>query len=350
MIERAMRCLAAVFVVIGLGSSAFAQTTLVSPSNQANVKPAFSDLSGSATCAQLPALTGDTTSSAGACATVNLQVHGVIYPAAPSVNTVPVVTNAAGGGTVTYEAIPNAALANASTTVNGQTCTLGSACTITASAGTITIGTTTVAGTPVSGNILTISGTTLAQAGVTGTLGSVVQSVSPALTGTPTAPTAAGGTNTTQLSTTAFTLANAPAATTAVAHEYVTAYASLGSGLTLAQPNFGDLTNTVTAKTTAYSVLSGDNATWFTNTGAGGSVVLTLPASPATNQVNCAIVTAAQTLEFLMPASTKVAVGTTNGASAGNIQSNAPYSKVCLWAQTATQWVGLDMTGTWTVN
>jgi hypothetical protein len=39
-------------------------------------QPAFSDLTGSATCAQLPALTGDATSSAGACATT-LATSGV---------------------------------------------------------------------------------------------------------------------------------------------------------------------------------------------------------------------------------------------------------------------------------
>jgi hypothetical protein len=38
----------------------------------------------------------------------------------------------------------------------------------------------------------------------TGTAGSLVFSISPALTGTPTAPTATAGTNTTQIATTAF--------------------------------------------------------------------------------------------------------------------------------------------------
>ena len=41
--------------------------------------------------------------------------------------------------------VTNADLVNAATTVNGQTCTLGLTCTITASAGTITVGTTTIA-------------------------------------------------------------------------------------------------------------------------------------------------------------------------------------------------------------
>ena len=54
------------------------------------------------------------------------KVNGVTYGASPSINTVPVVT---GTNAITYEAVPNAALANSSTTVNGQTCTLGSTCT-----------------------------------------------------------------------------------------------------------------------------------------------------------------------------------------------------------------------------
>jgi hypothetical protein len=39
-------------------------------------QPGFSNLSGSATCAQLPALTGDTTTSAGSCATTTAKING----------------------------------------------------------------------------------------------------------------------------------------------------------------------------------------------------------------------------------------------------------------------------------
>jgi hypothetical protein len=80
------------------------------------------------TCSQLPALIGDATSSAGSCTVTVGNVKGVTYGASPSTNTVPVVT---APNTVTYEAVPNAALANPATTVNGQTCTLGSTCIIT---------------------------------------------------------------------------------------------------------------------------------------------------------------------------------------------------------------------------
>ena|SRR5438105_701478 len=46
----------------------------------------------------------------------NAKVNGVSYPASPSTNTVPVVT---GANTMTYEAIPNTALANSSVTLLG---------------------------------------------------------------------------------------------------------------------------------------------------------------------------------------------------------------------------------------
>ena len=108
---------------------------------------------------------------------------------------------------------------------------------------------------------------------------------------------------------------------------------------------------TLTAKTTGYSVLSGDAGTYFSNSGAGGSVIFTLPASPATAQQNCYIVAAAQILEILAPASTKIAIGNTNSATAGNIQSNTVNNTVCILALTATQWVSIGPSaGTWTVN
>jgi Concanavalin A-like lectin/glucanases superfamily len=75
-------------------------------------QPAFSDLSGSATCSQQPAHTGDTTSSAGSCATTTVKVNGVSYGTSPSTNTVPVVT---GSNTVTYETVPVAAGGTGST-------------------------------------------------------------------------------------------------------------------------------------------------------------------------------------------------------------------------------------------
>jgi hypothetical protein len=65
------------------------------------------------------------------------KVNGVSFPSGPSTDTVPVIT---GANTVTWEALPNSALANPSTTVNGQTCTLGSSCSISATLASIADG------------------------------------------------------------------------------------------------------------------------------------------------------------------------------------------------------------------
>lgn len=46
------------------------------------------------------------------------KVNGVVHPSAPLVNTVPVVTNAASGGTVTYQAVPATAIASGAAATN----------------------------------------------------------------------------------------------------------------------------------------------------------------------------------------------------------------------------------------
>lgn len=69
-------------------------------------QPAFTDISGSVASTQVPALTGDTTASAGTTVTTTVKVNGVAYGTSPSTNTVPVVT---GSNTITYETVPVAA-------------------------------------------------------------------------------------------------------------------------------------------------------------------------------------------------------------------------------------------------
>lgn len=76
-------------------------------------------------------LTGDTTGSGTtSIATTTSKVHGVAYGTSPSTNTVPVVT---GTNAVTYETVPNAALANSSLTVAGHSISLGGTQTLAAS-------------------------------------------------------------------------------------------------------------------------------------------------------------------------------------------------------------------------
>jgi hypothetical protein len=112
-------------------------------------QPGFSDVSGSATCAQLPALTGDVTTSAGACATtlkttptittpvLNHPTIGIAGTAASAhvltVGTAPTCAFSTGGGTS-----PSCALETGSTDLAGtMTITTGSGSP--GSAGTITL-------------------------------------------------------------------------------------------------------------------------------------------------------------------------------------------------------------------
>jgi len=145
--------------------------------------------------------------SSWACLTSGSNPGTVTYFNAPSGSwpswLVPTVIDPATTPTlnVTAGPVPNAALQYDSTTVNGQSCVLGSTCTITAGGGTTT-------------DALTFATTGGASPGTTfngsaavtvspGTIGAAPL-VSPALTGTPTSPTAAASTNTTQIATTAF--------------------------------------------------------------------------------------------------------------------------------------------------
>ncbi len=54
-------------------------TSLANSGVFSSLQPAFSDLSGSATCSQLPALAGDTTTSAGSCATTTSKINGTAF-------------------------------------------------------------------------------------------------------------------------------------------------------------------------------------------------------------------------------------------------------------------------------
>jgi hypothetical protein len=109
---------------------------------------------------------------------------GVTSFSAPSASwpswLVPTVTNSTTTPSlaVTASVIPNSALANSATTVNGQTCTLGSSCTVTTVA-SLTVGTTTVtSGT--SGYILYDNAGVLGNLATTGN-GYVVLSSSPSI-------------------------------------------------------------------------------------------------------------------------------------------------------------------------
>lgn len=122
------------------------------------------------------AMSGDATIANTGAITVG-KVNGVTYGASPSTNTVPVVT---GTNTVTYEAVPNAALANSSVMIAGYSVSLGGSQTLAAS--DLTNGTTG------SGSVVLATSPTIATA----------------VLGSSTATTQAPGDNSTKLATTAY--------------------------------------------------------------------------------------------------------------------------------------------------
>jgi hypothetical protein len=81
---------------------------LITAAGNTTITPAFSSLTGSAVCGQLPALTGDATTSAGSCGTTVVQLQGRALSASAPSNTNVLAWNgsawtptAAGAGTVT---------------------------------------------------------------------------------------------------------------------------------------------------------------------------------------------------------------------------------------------------------
>lgn len=122
-----------------------------------------------------------------------------------------------------------------------------------------------------------------------------------------------------------------------------------GIGATTLTATQGKMGITPVTKTSAYTVAAGDSGTHFDNIGATGSVVLTLPTAAAGLNY-CMAVYASFTLEALAQTGDKIASGTTEGASGGNIQSASPYDSVCFEAHGTNQWVVTSQTGTWTVN
>lgn len=195
-------------------------------------QPAFSDLSGSATCAQLPALTGQATSSAGSCATAlaTAQPDAHTWAATQTFTLAPVFTDPSGSRTAL--GLGTAAVQNTGTSganlpfLNGTntwsgTQTFGSGvlvatspalttpilgvatgtslalngCTIGSNALCAT-GTANISAATTIGGAITYGGVTLSNS-VTGT-GSMVLSAAPTITGHPTIEgvTATGATGT----------------------------------------------------------------------------------------------------------------------------------------------------------
>jgi hypothetical protein len=106
---------------------------------------------------------------------------------------------------------------------------------------------------------------------------------------------------------------------------------------------------TTSSKTANYTVLTGDNGTYFDNIGASATVVFTLPA-PAVGLHYCFTVAAAQTITVTAATGSSIAIAGINSAAAGNISSSSQYSSDCFYANGTTQWMTYSTVGTWTVT
>lgn len=102
-------------------------------------------------------------------------------------------------------------------------------------------------------------------------------------------------------------------------------------------------------RTTNLSVTAAATNTVYTNTGAGGAVVFTLPTA-AVGLTYTFIVNAAQTLQVTAGASTTITIGNTASAAAGNITNASVGSAVTLHAVSTTKWIASSSTGTWTIT
>lgn len=106
-------------------------------------------------------------------------------------------------------------------------------------------------------------------------------------------------------------------------------------------------------KTSAYTVLSTDINSLFTNTGAAGNVTFTLPAcvSGILGYGYSFFVDAAQALEVKAAGTDTIQIGgSTSTATTGNVQVAVSGDTLQIDCMAAGKWKAVSFTGTWTVN
>ena len=227
-------------------------------------------------------LSGDATLSASGSNLISLvaKVNGVAYPSGPSTNTVPVVT---GSNQVTYEAVPNAALANSGVTISstsplagGGAVSLGGSLTLTCS--TCVTGSSLTSGQILKGN----AGQAIAVGDLSGdvsTFGSLVTTVAKvngvsygSNPSSNTVPVVTGANTVTYEAVPNAALANSAVTVTAGAGLGGGGSVSLGSSVTLKLA----FKNNSQAGQTSYNVQNSDCGKVI-NFSASGAVAVSLP-------------------------------------------------------------------------
>lgn len=103
-------------------------------------------------------------------------------------------------------------------------------------------------------------------------------------------------------------------------------------------------------KTSAYPVVSADGNKIFTNSGAGGQVIFTLPAAAANLGPFTFVVSTAQNVQVLAVGDDTIRLAATASAAAGHIDNATIGGSVTLIAIDGIQWFATALMGTWTVT
>jgi hypothetical protein len=121
---------------------------------------------------------------------------------------------------------------------------------------------------------------------------------------------------------------------------------------TITLANLGDVPGqgAVSNNTTSYSVQLADTGTVFTNSGALGTVIFTLPTPGAFLLNYTFVVVNAQNLEILLPGGVIGFLGSAQTVSGGNFLSATVGSSITLVAINSTVYIATQSTGLWALT
>ena len=106
-------------------------------------------------------------------------------------------------------------------------------------------------------------------------------------------------------------------------------------------------TRTVTVKTTDYTVTAAESNVCFTNDGASGAVIFTLPSASA-GLTYTFIVEAVQTVTIDAAAGNWIRIDASVTSNGGTIYTSTRGNSVTLVCINTTNWVAISFIGTWT--